>query len=520
MKLTAETIINSDRDTVWRMSQAPQSHARWDMRFTDIEYLPRESSHAPQRFRYSTRIGFGLAINGWGETVGDASRSGSALRFGSDDPKSLIAEGAGSWTYADEAGKVRFSTTYDYGTRYGLAGRVLDLAFRPLMIWATRWSFDRLRIWIEKGIEPATSFRLWSTKMLARTALALVWIYEGLVPKLLLQRADEVTLVRDSGLYIGTAAQTLALLGAMEILFGLWLLLGRVEKTAAILSAVAITCLTAIACSVRPAILADPHGGISKNLGLLACGAVVWALSDIAPLASRATPRGARSKTQSPFADALGHALDAAAPLVRAHMNPEPGTLTYQGTMTRVWRIEGFYRWLSTPCLWLGCRMHTLFPDTGSSIPFEISNRLYRGTDGVMRMTFNRTFHFPGHDRCFVATMRYDDTRGIVLDSLGRTGHLLVELAAAVEDGALVLRSRRQWLTPFGPRIRIRIPRIFCGAAHVREWQESENSLGIRVTISNPLVGPFFGYEGTFTEARDESEHRNEEAHESLSAAA
>jgi len=168
MKLTAETLIKSDRDTVWRLSQTPHLHARWDLRFTDIEYLPRESAAESQRFRYATRIGFGLAVKGWGETVGQPERSTSALRFGSTDAKSIIREGAGSWTYSDRAGTVRFSTVYDYAVRHGWFGRVLDLLFRPLMIWATRWSFDRLRIWIEEGVQPETSFRLWLLKVVAR----------------------------------------------------------------------------------------------------------------------------------------------------------------------------------------------------------------------------------------------------------------------------------------------------------------------------------------------------------------
>jgi hypothetical protein len=42
------------------------------------------------------------------------------------------------------------------------------------------------------------------------------------------------------------------------------------------------------------------------------------------------------------------------------------------------------------------------------------------------------------------------------------------------------------------------LPRILAGEATIEEWQESETSLGIRVTISNRLFGPFFGYYGTF----------------------
>ena len=501
MKLTAETLIKSDRETVWRLSQTPLLHARWDLRFTDIEYLPRESAAEPQRFRYATRIGFGLAVKGWGETIGDPERSTSALRFGSTDAKSIIREGTGSWTYSEQAGTVRFSTVYDYTIRHGWFGRVLDLLFRPLMIWATRWSFDRLRIWIEDGVQPETSFRLWLLKVVARCALALSWIYEGLIPKILIQRANELALVQQAGLYWRTPGRTLAALGLTEIAFGLWLLLGRFEKLAAILSTIGIVSLATLVTSLHPAVLADPLGGISKNLGLLACGLIVWGLSDLSPLASRAKPRQ-RHETgdgvRSPFAEALREDLHLAAPLVRAHLTPELGVCTFQGTMKSVWRIEGLRRWLSAPFLWVGSWMHTLFPETGDGIPFQVVNRFFIGTDGIARMTFERRFHFPGVDRRFEATMRYDEKADVILDALGHRRHLLVELVPTIEDGAITLRSRRQWLTPFGLPIRIRLPRFLAGEAAIEEWQESETSLGIRVTISNRLFGAFFGYEGAF----------------------
>jgi hypothetical protein len=58
-----------------------------------------------------------------------------------------------------EAG-TRFITRYDYDTRFGAPGRVLDrLVFRPLLGWATAWSFDRLRLWLEEGIAPETALR-------------------------------------------------------------------------------------------------------------------------------------------------------------------------------------------------------------------------------------------------------------------------------------------------------------------------------------------------------------------------
>jgi len=46
---------------------------------------------------------------------------------------------------------VRFITGYDYAPGWG---RFADLVMRPLILWMTAWSFDRLRIWAERGEEP------------------------------------------------------------------------------------------------------------------------------------------------------------------------------------------------------------------------------------------------------------------------------------------------------------------------------------------------------------------------------
>src|SRR4029079_6210803 len=101
MSIYVETSIRASLDEVWRRTQDPDQHVRWDLRFTGIEYLPRPDLSQPQRFRYSRRIVFGLAIEGEGETVvSQAAPQGprpSALKFWSDDPISLIREGSGHW---------------------------------------------------------------------------------------------------------------------------------------------------------------------------------------------------------------------------------------------------------------------------------------------------------------------------------------------------------------------------------------------------------------------------------------
>ncbi len=288
MRVTAGTTICAPLEAVWRKSQDPEEHVRWDLRFTQIEHVAGTGEAGPQRFRYATRLGPGLGVAGWGETVGTGDKRTSALRFGSEDPRSLIAEGAGHWAYQETGNGIAFRTAYDYSTRYGVAGRLIDrLVFRPLIQWATRWSFDRLRIWLEQGTPPEVGLKIWAAKVTARVLLGLVWIHEGLVPKILAVRNSELELVARSGWGLGNPASTLVLLGLLEVLFGGWILWGRLERASSLMSCAAILFLAFIVVATEPAAWSDPLGGIFKNLGLVGCAVTVWLLSPVAPCAAR-----------------------------------------------------------------------------------------------------------------------------------------------------------------------------------------------------------------------------------------
>ena len=138
MRIYVETLISADIDQVWRTTQDLALHQRWDLRFGRITPLP--SGH----MRYST-----LGISGTAVATGNRDGPGgtrtSALRFGSTHPLSPIRSGSGYWRYLPTPNGFRFLTLYDYRPRV-LPGR--------LMWWATAWSFDRLRLWLETGLTP------------------------------------------------------------------------------------------------------------------------------------------------------------------------------------------------------------------------------------------------------------------------------------------------------------------------------------------------------------------------------
>ncbi|GMA31702.1 hypothetical protein [Litorihabitans aurantiacus] len=151
-------------DRVWHPTQDPLQHPRWDLRFTHI--TPQECAPAPSRahrFRYEIRapgrLGDRLALRGWGTSVGhrrgEDGHGTSALRFAPDDVLSPLGPGQGYWRYVPTPGGVRFVTGYDYTPGWGPLGPHLDPLVRPLVGWATAWSFDRLRLWVERGTDPA-----------------------------------------------------------------------------------------------------------------------------------------------------------------------------------------------------------------------------------------------------------------------------------------------------------------------------------------------------------------------------
>jgi len=287
-----ETRIRGPLEEIWQRTQEPALHERWDLRFTTIEYLPRPDPAEPQRFRYATRIGFGLRIEGEGESVGsrgeaDGART-SALKFWSDEPWSLIRTGSGYWQYVPTPDGVRFLTWYDYEVRLGAPGRLLDaLAFRPLLGWATAWSFDRLRLWIEAGLDPAVGRRQALIHAIARLALATVWIYHGLVPKLLARHPDELDLLRRAGIPGGAAPAILLVLGWAEIGFGAVLLLAWSHRWLLLVSMALVGVAGLVVAVTAPGYLVAAFNPVSLNLLVVALGAVGWLGARDAPSAAR-----------------------------------------------------------------------------------------------------------------------------------------------------------------------------------------------------------------------------------------
>jgi len=148
-----EVDIAAPMERVWALTQDPASHSRWDLRFSAI--TPTASaSDGIQRFTYERSVLI-HTIAGTGVSLGERFRPDgtrtSALRFSTNDRLSPLQSGRGYWRYTPlPNGGIRFVTGFDYDSGWG----PIDVVVRPVIGWATAWSFDRLRIWAETGVPP------------------------------------------------------------------------------------------------------------------------------------------------------------------------------------------------------------------------------------------------------------------------------------------------------------------------------------------------------------------------------
>jgi len=279
-----EILIADELEHIWRLTQDPALHQRWDLRFSQIEYLPRPDPSEPQRFLYQTRIGFGLSIKGTGESIAERSASNgdttSSLKFASADPKSLIREGSGYWRYIPTPAGLRFLTWYDYSVRFGAIGLLVDrVIFRPIMGWATAWSFDRMRLWAEKGQTPESSLALSLIHATARLAVAAIWIWHGLIPKIIYPSADERTMLAQAGIPL----KFLPWIGGAEIAIGLCIILAW-RWRGAFVASILLMIVAGVSVAVNsPIYLKAAFNPVTLNLALIALSIVGWIASKSIP---------------------------------------------------------------------------------------------------------------------------------------------------------------------------------------------------------------------------------------------
>lgn len=258
--------MNTTMEKLWEYTQEPHIHTEWDARFTEISYLEKKEGE-PQKFLYKTKIGFGFEIAGEGESIGERI---SSLKFWTDNQLSLIQIGRGYWKYTPCKEHIHFETQYDYDTRFGRIGNVIDFyMFRPLLGWATAWSFDALKLWLEKGLHPRLLIRRTMTYWFVCFLFAFVWMYQGIVPKLVFTHSEEVKMLY---VMIGSTEHSifvLKIIGLLEITFGVLWLLPFPKRKVFVVHIFMLIALTIAAGFTNVASFTEPFNPITLNLLLI-----------------------------------------------------------------------------------------------------------------------------------------------------------------------------------------------------------------------------------------------------------
>ena len=275
-----ELDINCSINKAWQFTQQPSMHEQWDLRFSSITYNEKVHQDDPQQFTYTTKVMPGIVVSGWGESKGSHEKKNgvktSSLHFGTSQLISPIKEGRGYWQYIPKEKGITFLTLYDYDTRFGVIGRLLDVLFRPLLGWSTALSFDVLARWIEVGESPKTQYRRFFSYYFIMFLFIFVWLYQGLVPKIIGQHPLEIEmLTKLSPLGVAQATDAIIWVGVLEVVVALLFSFRKLHKVLWLAQVVLFPLLTTGAIIAAPYVATDPFNVITLNITL-------WVLSIIA----------------------------------------------------------------------------------------------------------------------------------------------------------------------------------------------------------------------------------------------
>ncbi len=104
----------------------------------------------------------------------------------------------------------------------------------------------------------------------ARVTLAFIWIYQGVVPKLLFRDTGELNILQDAHIFPGYEAVILSLIGIGEIVFGLLLLVFWRSRFLLWLTILALAVLGTGALFSQPRVFVAPFNPLTLNAALAA----------------------------------------------------------------------------------------------------------------------------------------------------------------------------------------------------------------------------------------------------------
>lgn len=154
--------------------------------------------------------------------------------------------------------------------------------------------------------------------------------------------------------------------------------------------------------------------------------------------------------------------------------------------------LQPFYR--------LSAKSNFLFPESGQTIPFHITNTAHINKAGEAEVYWERVFHFQEATRYFNAKMTVDQDGNVVRDYLGDPSFFYSDLLFDVTaSGHLLIRSGPQKLV-LG-LLEIPMPSFMEGRVVVEEgYDDVKEVFTIHVSIYHAVFGRVMMYAGEFKE--------------------
>lgn len=135
---------------------------------------------------------------------------------------------------------------------------------------------------LEEGLDPKLTFRLSAIHATARVAVALSWLWQGLVPKLLFNHADERAMMAASHLNVGL----LPIVGLLEITIAACAILTWRRRTFFLFNIFAMVAALANVASVAPSYLVAAFNPVTLNVAMIALSLIGYVAAAEIPSAS------------------------------------------------------------------------------------------------------------------------------------------------------------------------------------------------------------------------------------------
>lgn len=157
-----------------------------------------------------------------------------------------------------------------------------------------------------------------------------------------------------------------------------------------------------------------------------------------------------------------------------------------QGRMTEIRGTHPLIR----PLLLAGVRDHLIFAERGHRVPFTLENYAFTDENGRETLSWIRRFFFPYAIRGLDAAMHFDEEKQKIIDDIGKSGVLQMELDLHVTpEGGLFMSSNGM---TYKGKYHLPSPKT----AIYEHYDEIEEAFRVHVHVSHSLFGTLLMYEG------------------------